>query len=113
MSNAQQPLPLADDGKPKVDVLALAAKLMMPLSAEREATMVSTREVRAMAEAIVMFDTLCGGAAHLVEQIAQLDGMAPGGPRRKALGEATLTLEQVAGALEQLGYMEAIHARDS
>lgn len=98
------PRPLAGDGKPKVDVIALAGCLLMPGSGLREATMVSTRETIAMAEAITVFHEIGTEAASLTKQVAALDGMPAGPVKRKALGAATETFERIEKLLAALGY---------
>lgn len=111
MSAAQaKPAELADDGLPKVDVIELATALLHRGEGPRRATMVSTREVRAMAEAINNFNQLLSDAAHL---LALIDAMADArssltrGMFRRDAEEISTRLQT---QLKALGYMEGNHA---
>lgn len=106
MSNAQaKPAHLADDGLPKVDVIELATKLVMPLSGMRAATMVSTREVRAMAEVILAFNQLGVDAAGLIYLLNRL-GDAPRSAQRDLANRAEVQATKVEKQLEAFNYME-------
>jgi len=106
MSTAQvKPTELADDGKPKIDVIELATKLVMPLSGMRAATMVSTREIRAMAEAIMGFNQLGVDTAGLIYLINRLGDAGP--EERRALAAcAEVQAAKVEQQLTAFNYME-------
>lgn len=106
MSKAQaKPGEFADDGKPKVDVVELATKLVMPLSGVRAATMVSTRDIRAMAEAIMGFNQLGVDMAGLIYLINRLGEAGPE-ERRALSARAEVQAAKVEQQLTAFNYME-------
>ena len=64
--------PVADDGLPKVDVIELATAILM--QGARKETMVSQREIRAMAAALIDFNEVLLCAASLCFLIVSLYG---------------------------------------
>lgn len=106
MSAAQaKAAPLADDGLPKVDVIELATKLVMPLTGPRAATMVSTREIRALAEAIMAFNQLGVDAAGLIYLLNRLGDAKPE-ERRDLMRRAEVQAAKVEQQLTAFNYME-------
>lgn len=111
MSKAQaetMPPDLADDGKPKVDVIELAVKLVMPLSGPRARTMVSTRENQAMAQALMALNQIGVEAAGLVWLLNRL-GEATTGEKRDLVRRAEAQGETLRKLLETLDYMEVFN----
>lgn len=106
MSTAPQ-LPLADDGLPKVDVIELATALLHPGTSHRRTTMVSMREARAMAEALLNFNQLLTDTAWLLALIASAADAKSDIERRMKLDAATAASDALQYRLATLGYMEA------
>ncbi|MDO8837985.1 MAG: hypothetical protein Q7V31_03590 [Parvibaculum sp.] len=107
MSPKPQPIPLADDGLPKVDIIELATAVLHPGAGPRKQTMVSTREVRAMAEAIIGFNGALTEAARLVHLVDAL-GAAKPLARQIVKSETETSLALLAVRLQDLGYMEEV-----
>ncbi|MBX3447544.1 MAG: hypothetical protein KF765_12390 [Parvibaculaceae bacterium] len=106
MTTAQaKPAELAEDGLPKVDVIELATKLVMPHSGPRAATMVSTREIRAMAQSIMALNQLGVDAAGLIYLLNRL-GDAPAEARRGLAARAEVQATKVEQQLQAFNYME-------
>lgn len=105
MSNTPEQ-PTADDGKPQVNVQALAFDICN--DPQRAATMVATRDIRAMAawisDAHIALSEMAA-ALSLLQFLGGVDDESKEGVKnatRSALGKA-------AGQLAALGYMEVTH----
>jgi hypothetical protein len=100
-------MPLADDGKPRIDVVELATSIIG--GGARAETMVSQREIRAMAGALHDFNTGLTLAARTVWLIGALG--RPHDPATRI--EAERVLAVLADFLARLGYLEERHAEAS
>ena len=111
MSTAQaKPVELAEDGLPKVDVIELATMLLHPGHGPRKQTMVSMREARAMAEALIQLNQLGAEAAGLIFLLGRLGDATPD-ERRLLTEKAGVQATKVQKLLVTIGYAEGDDAQ--
>jgi len=97
---------IADDGLPKVDVIELATQILEQGS--RRETMVSQRELRAIASALLGMNVLLGQAALATALSLQLE-RKPNDALRKEVVTAVSVLRR---GLYDHNYLEARHLAD-